>query len=69
MSDSEAKKRWMRENTVVKTLRFTRNTEQDLLDYLEDKPTATVIKAALREYMERHPDEQPKKSDSEKAKT
>ena len=57
MPESEAKKKWMRENTVVITAKFSRNTEQDLLDYLEGKQKATIIKVALREYMENHPNE------------
>ena len=54
MPESEAKKKWMRENTVVCSVKFNKNTEQDLLAYLEGKPTATVFKQALREYMENH---------------
>lgn len=52
MATSEAKKKWMNENTTVITVKFTHNTEQDLLDFLKDKPKATTIKAALRAYME-----------------
>jgi len=54
MATRESKKNWMNENTTVITVRFTHNTEQDLLDYLKDRPKATTIKAALREYMENH---------------
>ena len=52
MPESEAKKKWMRENTTVITVKFTHNTEQDLLDFLADKPKATTIKQALRMMME-----------------
>lgn len=41
------KKRWMKENTVVKTVKFNRNTDQRYLDYLEGKATATEIKRGL----------------------
>jgi len=54
MATRESKKNWMNENTTVITVRFTHNTEQDLLDYLKTRPKATTIKAALREYMENH---------------
>lgn len=57
MSTSDAKKAWMEKNTTVLTVRFTHNTEQYLLDYLSDKPIATTIKNALKEYMQNHPDE------------
>lgn len=55
--ESEAKKAWMRANTTVVSVKFTHNTEKDMLDFLQGKQTATVIKAALREYMERHDNE------------
>ena len=57
MPESAAKKKWMRENTTVITVKFTHNTEKDLLDFLSDKPKATIIKEALREYMANHPGE------------
>ena len=53
MPDSEAKKKWIKENTK---LIIMKRTEADLLEYLEDKPTATVFKNALRYYMA-HEDE------------
>lgn len=57
MTIPESQRRWMKENTVVINARLTRNQDQDILDYLKNRPTATVIKAALREYMQNHPDE------------
>ena len=55
MPESEAKKAWMKANTTVVSVKFNHNTEQFFLDYLKDKPSATIIKAALREYMQTHP--------------
>ena len=57
MPDSEAKKRWMRENTVVITVKCMYKSDADILEFLDGKPKATVIKAALREYMENHKEE------------
>ena len=55
MSDSEAKKEWMRRNTVQATVKLNKNQDTDILDYYGEKITAADLKAALREYMERHP--------------
>lgn len=57
MPDSEAKKRWMRENTVVITVKCMHKSDADILEFLDGKSKATVIKAALREYMENHKEE------------
>lgn len=56
MPESEAKKKWMKENTTVITVKFMHNTEKELLDYLKAGKPATILKAALREYMENHKD-------------
>lgn len=56
MGESEAKRKWMKENTVIVAAKLYRKNDMDILDYLQDKQTATVIKAALREYMKNHPD-------------
>ena len=54
MPDSAAKKAWMRENTTMVTVKMLNKGDADILAFLEGKKKATVIKAALREYMERH---------------
>ncbi len=54
MPDSEAKTRWMRENSKNLTVKFMNKSDKDILDFLEGKPKATIIKLALREYMENH---------------
>lgn len=51
MPDSEAKKRWMKENTVQIGLKLNKNTDGDILDYLAGKPNQTEIKRILREYI------------------
>ena len=56
MTDSPAKKQWMKDNTTMVTVKMVNKSDSDLLRYLDGKAKATVIKAALREYMERHPD-------------
>lgn len=55
MGDSEKKKAWMAANTVQATAKLNRNTDADIIEYFGDKIPAAVIKAVLREYMERHP--------------
>ena len=60
MADSEAKRAWMRENSVMIPLKVMKRTESDILDFLESETKRTgmarnaIIKTALREYMERH---------------
>lgn len=55
--DMEKRKKWERENTAVITMKLQRSTDADILAYLDGKSKQTVIKAALREYMGRHPAE------------
>ncbi len=52
---SEAKQKWMKENSKMYGVRVMLNTEKDLYDFLQaqDIPSAT-IKEAIREYMENH---------------
>ena len=54
MPDSEAKKRWMKENSKIISFKMMLKSDKDILDFLQDNPTATTIKHALREYMENH---------------
>lgn len=53
----ESQIRWMKENTVMINARLTKNTDADIIEYLEGKQKATLIKAAIREYMQNHPEE------------
>ena len=62
MADRETKKAWDKENVLFVTTKLFRRVgdkcnDQDLIDYLDGKARGTVIKAALREYMENHKDE------------
>lgn len=61
MPVSEAQKRaitkWQKKNTVTFTTRLQKSTDADILEFLEGKAKATVVKAALREYMENHKEE------------
>ena len=56
--DTEAKKRWDKENTVMVSIKFQKKTDMDILDYLfstaEGVSKQDVIKMALREYIENH---------------
>lgn len=57
MPTSEAKRNWMKENTVMINARLTKNQDGDIIEYLKDKPIATTIKKSIREYMKNHPKE------------
>ena len=46
--ESEAKKRWMKENAKVFGVRVMRTTEKDIFDYLEGKNPSTEFKKGLR---------------------
>ena len=54
MADTAAHAKWMKENTVVITFRLQKSTDADILAFLNGKAKQTVVKAALREYMEKH---------------
>lgn len=54
---TEARKIWEKENKVRFSINFMKNTEADLLAYLEEKqkqgiPKGTLIKQGLRKLME-----------------
>lgn len=57
MPESEAKTRWMRENSTNLTIKFMHKSDADILAFLEGKTKATIIKEAIREYMANHPNE------------
>ena len=56
MPESDAKKRWQKENTVFVGIKLQKSTDADILNYLEGKQNQTEIKKALREYIENHKD-------------
>ncbi len=51
---TEKTKTWQKENTVVITMRLQKSTDAGILEFLSGKTKQTIIKAALREYMENH---------------
>lgn len=60
MPDSEKKKKWMSENSIVFSVKFMRTTEADMIEYMEKHmkkgvAKGTLIKQALRDYMKNHP--------------
>jgi len=62
MADSEAKKRWDKENMVFVAFKLfrgndKRKNDQEIIDFLDGKNKSEVIKIALREYMENHKEE------------
>ena len=59
LSDSQRKAQynWQKKGTVIVAARLQRKADADIVEYLEDKPNATIIKAALREYMANHKDD------------
>lgn len=57
MAESEAHKKWVKENTVMVSVRLQKSTDKDILDYLSNKSNQTVIKLALREYIKNHSEE------------
>lgn len=53
MPDSEAKRRWIAENTTTITLKLNNRTDADILDALDGKPKQTEIKRMVRDTIER----------------
>lgn len=49
--DSEAKRRWIKENTVFIGLKLNKRTDSDILTYLQGKQNQTEIKRILKEYI------------------
>ena len=54
---NERKYKWDRENTTMVTLKLTNTTDADIIAFLDGKAKQTIIKKALRYYMQMHPDE------------
>ena len=55
MPDSEAKKRWIKENSKIIGFKVMFKSDADIIEYLSQVPTGPTIKTALREYMAKHP--------------
>ena len=57
MAEPKSQKRWMKENSKMVTVKLMNKGDADLIAFLDGKAKATVIKAALREYIANHPEE------------
>lgn len=51
MADSEAKRKWIRENTTFIGLKLNNNTDADILKAVEGKQKQTEIKKLIRKGM------------------
>ena len=60
MPDSEAKRRWAKENLLMIGFKLHRKNDADIITFLESKGTDKQkhMKQAIREYMANHPEEQ-----------
>ena len=54
MAESDAHKKWVKENTVFVGIRLQKSTDKDILDYLEGKQNQTEFKNAIRYYIKNH---------------
>lgn len=54
MAEPKSQKRWMKENSKMVTVKLMNKGDADLIAYLDGKAKATVIKAALREYIQNY---------------
>ena len=59
VAESEAKKKWNRDNMLLIGLKLHRRNDDDIIEFLtqKDKEKQKYIKIAIREYMANHPDE------------
>ncbi len=57
MPESEARKKWVKENKQFFGFKMHKAHDADIIEFLQGKQYATVIKLALREYMENHKEE------------
>lgn len=56
MYESEAKRKWQKENTVFIGLKLQKSTDADIIAFLDGKSKQTEFKKAIREYMINHPE-------------
>ena len=54
MYESEAKRKWQRENTVQIPIKLQKSTDADIIEFLDGKVKQAIIKQALREYIANH---------------
>ena len=53
----KAQYKWQKKATVMISVRLQKGSDADILEYLQGEARQTVIKKALREYMQNHPKE------------
>lgn len=53
-ADPPSKQKWDAVNTRTFSVKLFRKTENDVIEFLEDKNKRNIICAAIREYMENH---------------
>ena len=53
----QQKAAWDRDNTTMVPIKLQKSTDADILAFLDGKQRQTIIKLALREYMENHKEE------------
>lgn len=53
MPDSEAKRRWRKENTKNLVVNINKNQDKEIFEWLEslDVPYGALVKAAIKEYI------------------
>jgi len=54
MAESDAHKKWVKENTVFVGIRLQKNTDKDIIDYLDGKQNQTEFKKAIRYYIKNY---------------
>ena len=57
MPISHAETEWKKANTVMLSMRLQKTTDADILKFLDGKQKQTIIKQAIREYMDKHKDD------------
>ena len=62
MPDSAAKKAWIKENSIMVSIKLMKRTESDIIEYFEAQKAlgndrSTLIKKAIREYIAAHSEE------------
>ena len=57
--DSEAKLKWKKENTKNLVVNINKNTDAEIFAWLETlkTPYGAIVKAAIKEYIQNHPEE------------
>lgn len=55
MAETQARKKWIKENTTFVGLKLNNRTDRDILEALEGKPKQTEIKRLIRQGMRQDP--------------